>query len=155
LAASEPQLFFDDFEPGQIYKGERRLLDDATFRLFADLTGDAHPIHYDEEYAAATQFGARLAHGLLLVSMTALGAMPLSARLRDAMIAFGRVEAKFIKPVLIGTSVQNALEVIECRKLDEDKGWVVFKATLIDDSGDTVLAGRHEYLLKASPKGAV
>ena len=46
------------------------------FRAFADLTGDAHPIHYDPAYAAATRFGKPIAHGLLLAAYTALGATP-------------------------------------------------------------------------------
>ena len=44
------------------------------------MTGDAHPIHYDDDYAAKTRYGKRLAHGLLVMSMTALGATSMSPR---------------------------------------------------------------------------
>jgi 3-hydroxybutyryl-CoA dehydratase len=154
MTPSPPQLFFEDFEPGQVYLGAPHILDDGAFRLFAQLTGDAHPIHYDEDYARATRFGGRLAHGLLLVAMTALGATPLSAQLIDSMIAFGGIEAKFVKPVLLGGSVRNAMEVHHCKRVAADKGWVTFGVVLTDDAGDQVLIGRHEYLLGTRRGGA-
>jgi hypothetical protein len=43
----------------------------AAFSGFAALTGDAHPIHYDEGYAAQTRFKRPIAHGLLLMALTA------------------------------------------------------------------------------------
>lgn len=82
------QLWLEDFRPGDRYMGRSRLIDDRSFGLFAETTGDAHPIHYDDAYAASTPLGGRVAHGLLVMSMTALGAAPLSTRLEASMIAF-------------------------------------------------------------------
>jgi 3-hydroxybutyryl-CoA dehydratase len=75
---AEPQLFANDLVVGQTFVGEPRIVEDEQFGLFACLTGDDHPIHYDDDFAAKTRFGKRLAHGLLLMSMTALG--PLRCR---------------------------------------------------------------------------
>ena len=36
---------------------------------FAELTGDYNPIHMDEEYAAQSIFGKRIAHGALSASL--------------------------------------------------------------------------------------
>jgi len=71
-------LFLDDFAPGQSFDGVARVLDEASFTKFAELTGDAHPIHYDADYAAKSKFGARVAHGLLVSSVSALGATAMS-----------------------------------------------------------------------------
>jgi len=35
-----------------------KTLTDAHFMFFAGMTGDAHPIHYDDEYAKKTRYGA-------------------------------------------------------------------------------------------------
>ena len=81
LDTDESQLYFDDFALGERFRSPGRTLGDAHFLMFAGLTGDNHPIHYDEEYARQTRFGGRVAHGLLVMAMTAVGASPLSPRL--------------------------------------------------------------------------
>jgi acyl dehydratase len=43
------QYFFEDFRPGQRFPGRPHTLDEAAFRMFAQMTGDAHPLHYDAE----------------------------------------------------------------------------------------------------------
>jgi acyl dehydratase len=81
------QLFLDDFSAGQTYPGQPRTITKDDILSFAALTGDAHPIHYDDEYAKSTRFGRPIVHGLHLMALTALGATPLSAQLTDSMIA--------------------------------------------------------------------
>ena len=67
------QIFADDLTVGEfIDAGPPRIVSLAKFLDFAAMTGDAHPLHYDEQYAAATRFGRPLAHGLLLMSFSAL-----------------------------------------------------------------------------------
>ena len=68
----------DELQPGQVFASPSKTLTDAHFLFFSGLTGDNHPIHYDVEYARTTRFGKPLAHGLLLASLTALGASPAS-----------------------------------------------------------------------------
>ena len=58
---ADDQLFLEDFALGQVYPGTTTLLDDAAFTGFAAITGDDHPIHYDDAYAARTKYGKRLA----------------------------------------------------------------------------------------------
>src|SRR5215475_9707434 len=96
------QLYFDDFTLGERFRSPGRTLGDAHFLLFAGLTGDNHPIHYDEDYARRTQFGARVAHGLLVMAMSALGASAYAQRLEASMIAFVEQGCRFRKPVLLG-----------------------------------------------------
>jgi 3-hydroxybutyryl-CoA dehydratase len=146
------QYWFEDFIPGRQFSGTARALDDAAFRLFAQMTGDAHPIHYDAEYAKKTPFGKPLAHGLLLMSMTALGASPLSAHVEDSMVAFLEQGGKFLKPVLVGDTVTPLLEVEETRPTSNPANGIVrFAARLTNQRGEAVLAGFHTYLIKRRP----
>ena len=71
--------YWEDFHVGDTFAIPAKTLTDAHFRCFAELTGDQHPIHYDDEYAKTTRFGKRVAHGLLLTALTAVGASPLSS----------------------------------------------------------------------------
>ena len=146
------QYWFEDFTPGRQFQGTIHCLDDASFRLFAQMTGDAHPLHYDAEYAKKTPFGKPLAHGLLLMSMTALGASPLSAHVEDSMVAFLEQGSKFLKPVLVGDTVVPVLQVEEARPTSSPANGIVrFAARLTNQRGEVVLAGFHTYLIKRRP----
>ncbi len=147
------QLWFEDFAPGQRYAGALHLLDAAAFAQFAQLTGDAHPIHYDEEYARDSRFGARVAHGLLLASVCALGATPLSARLRDAMVAFLEQGLRHTKAVLIGESVRPVFTVEQLQSQPgASAGRLRFRLHLENGAGEVVAEGFHDYLLRRRPK---
>jgi len=75
------------------------------------MTGDHHPIHYDDTYAKTTRFGQRVTHGLLVTAMTAVGASTLSPRLEGSLVAFVEQSSRFLKPVLIGDTIMSELEV--------------------------------------------
>jgi 3-hydroxybutyryl-CoA dehydratase len=148
-AEAEPQLFADDLVIGQTFSGEPHTIGDEQFALFARLTGDDHPIHYDDAYAAKTRFGKRLAHGLLVLSMTALGATPLSRRLEDSMIAFAEQRCRFLKPVFVGDVVTSRFEVASVdRKPGRDSALVRFNTRLTNGVGEAVLEGEHTYFLR-------
>jgi 3-hydroxybutyryl-CoA dehydratase len=143
------QYWLEDFTPGRTFPGPSHRLDAEAFGMFAKMTGDAHPLHYDAEYAKKTAFGAPLAHGLLLMSMTALGATPLSAHVEDSMVAFLEQGGKFLKPVLLGDTVTPVMEVEEARPTRTPANGVVkFAVRLTNQRGEVVLAGFHTYLIK-------
>lgn len=141
------QLYLEDLNPGDRFEGETHALDEAAFAAFARLTGDAHPIHYDREYARATRFGERVAHGLLLVAMTALGATRLSARLRESMVALAEEGFRFRKAVLVGQAVRPVFTV---ESKDAARGRVRFRVELLNTAtGEAVAEGFHDYVLKS------
>lgn len=152
--ADASQLYADDFAVGQRFAGQSVVLGDAQFRQFAQLTGDRHPIHYDDAYAARTRFGKRLAHGLLVTAITALGATPLSDRLAEAMVAFLEQGMRFIAPALVGDRVTTGF-VVEAVALKPEKqtGVVTFSVAVVNEKGDTLASGFHRYLLRMRGTG--
>src|SRR5262245_59419229 len=141
------QLYFDDFKVGDRWQSPGRTVGDAHFVLFAGLTGDNHPIHYDEDYARRTPFGSRVTHGLLVMAMTALGASPMSARLEGSMIAFLEQGCRFLKPVLLNDTVHAEFEVVGLERKDK-RGVLRLGVKMLNQRGETVLEGHHVYLLK-------
>jgi 3-hydroxybutyryl-CoA dehydratase len=142
------QIFADDLTIGQTFVGEARRIGDDQFRAFADMTGDDHPIHYDDAYAAKTRFGKRLAHGLLVMSMTALGATAISRQIEDAMVAFVEEGARFLKPVFVGDTLTSRFEVTAVDpKPARGVALVRFNVSLSNDRNEIVLEGHHCYLL--------
>jgi 3-hydroxybutyryl-CoA dehydratase len=143
------QLYFEDFSPRQRFEGGSRTISEADVLAFSALTGDQHPIHYDAEYAKTTRFGRPIVHGLHLMSLTAVGATPLSAQLKESMIAFLQQGATFLKPVFVNDTVQSAFEVKEVeRKPDREWGHLTLSATLVNQRGETVLEAFHVYRLR-------
>jgi 3-hydroxybutyryl-CoA dehydratase len=149
MDAETTQLFLEDFRAGQMFPGRQRKITDADVRSFAAMTGDAHPLHYDDEYAKGTRFGRPIVHGLHLIALTALGAAPLSGRLEQAMIAMLEQQAWFRKPVFKDDTVRSQfeIEVVEHRP---GSGWgkLKIKVRLLNQHGETVLEGRHVYRVR-------
>jgi len=82
---------------------------------FAHLTGDTHPLHTDPEWAARSQFGEQIAHGLLVLSF-AIGLLPFE---RKRIVALRRVrDAVFKRPVKIGDTVTVEGEIVRTTELD-------------------------------------
>ena len=132
----------DELQPGQVFTSPSKTLTDAHFLFFSGLTGDNHPIHYDVEYARTTRFGKPLAHGLLLASLTALGASPASPHI-DGFV-FVEQGSRFLKPVAVGDTIQPRLTVE--RVWQEGRRRFVRLATAITNQRDeTVLEGFHLY----------
>ena len=55
------------------------MADDVAIRAFADVSQDHNPVHVDDEYAAASPFRSRIAHGALLgawISATIANELP-------------------------------------------------------------------------------
>jgi 3-hydroxybutyryl-CoA dehydratase len=136
--------------PGLQFQGEPVVLSSQHFSGFAGLTGDAHPLHYDEAYAAHTRFKRPVAHGLLLMALTALGATIMSRRLEAAMIAFVDQDAKFLRPAFVGDRVY-AQFTVEARDMKPSKGTAIVRLAiqLLNEAQEPLLEGHHTYLIRS------
>jgi acyl dehydratase len=143
--------YLEDFQVGDTFHSPAKTMTDAHFLCFAGLTGDQHPIHYDDEYAKTTRFGKRVAHGLLLTALTAVGASTLSSVLEGSMVAFVEQSARFLTPVLIGDTITPELEVSEVIP-KTDVGLLRLTTRVKNQRGETVLEGMHAYLIKKRPR---
>ncbi len=136
---------------GEIFDGPSKTLTDAHFLLFSGVTGDVHPLHYDIEYAKSTRFGKPVAHGLLLASLTALGAS--SGRDRCEGFVFHEQGCRYLKPAFVGDTLQPRLEVERIWR-DGHRQFCRFKATVVNQEGQTLLEGFHIYrMLEAATPG--
>ena len=113
---------------------ERTITDDDIVR-FAEVSGDRNPVHLDEEYAARSPFGQRIAHGFLVGSLisAAIG-MDLPG---PGSIYLGQT-LKFVAPVHIGDTVTVSVEVIKVR---EDKRLITLRTDCTNQNGALVITG--------------
>ena len=125
---------FDELEIGQ--KAEyTRLITEEEILLFAKVSGDTNPIHLDEEYAATTQFGGRIAHGMLTGALiSAAVALNLPG---PGSVYLGQT-MKFRAPVMINDTLTVKIEVISKR---EGKNIAELDCNVVNQHGKTVVKG--------------
>lgn len=84
------------------------VIEAADIDAFAAATGDENPIHLEEEYAAETMFGGRIAHGILTAGVVsaALAALP-------GDVIYLSQDLAFEAPVRPGDEVRATVEVRE------------------------------------------
>lgn len=108
--------------------------DDIT--LFATVSGDVNPVHLDDEFAATTPFGKRIAHGMYT---GALVSAALAIELPGPGTIYMGQELKFKAPVFIGDTITVELEVDTIRA---EKAIVGLLCSCTNQDGTVVAAGK-------------
>src|SRR5437764_879957 len=117
----EPALApdFDALTVGDRFATRGRTVTEADVASFAALTGDMHPQHTDAVWAAKSPFGARIAHGMLVVSY-AVGLLALDP---ERVIALRRVrQAVFKRPVMVGDTIRAEAKVDSLEAVRDELG---------------------------------
>lgn len=89
----------------------RRVFSDRDIRTFADCSGDRNPVHLDEDFAATTRFGGRIAHGMLCGSTFST----IFATCLPGCI-YANQSLRFVAPVYIDDYVTARVEVTRVLK---------------------------------------
>lgn len=129
-----------DLQIGDKFSTTKQITDEV-IRAFADLSGDFNPIHLDEEFAKQTQFGKRIAHGMI---SGALISAVLGNEFREKKIVYLSQTMKFIAPVFIDDTVTATATVIDIR---QDKPIVTVETVCTNQSGEKVVIGEGKIML--------
>lgn len=122
-----------------------KVVTQAQIKKYARASGDFNPIHIDYEFAASTQFGGTIAHGMMV-----------AATISEMMAAaFGRnwpesgsMKIRFRSPVKPGQRIRTQGSV---RRIDAANGISRISCTVsvVKDDGETAIAGQAEVRLAA------
>lgn len=108
--------------------------DKQSVKLFAELTGDYNPIHFDEAYAEKTIFKKPIVHGpLVLTLITTLFAKELPG---PGSVYLSH-EIKFIRPVYYDDVITAILEVTDI----SSKGHVFISTICKNQKNEIVIEG--------------
>ncbi len=145
-------LYFEDFSVGQKITTVGRTVSEADIMNFAGLSGDSNPIHTDSEYSKGTQFGQRVAQGILGLSI-ASGLAWRTGVLEGTVVAFREIKDwTFVKPIFIGDTIHAEMNVTETKALPRVGGGLV---TILFDvknqSAETVMEGTWTVLVLSKP----
>jgi acyl dehydratase len=145
----KPAFYFEDFEIGDTFTTPSRTVGLAEIATFAGLSGDYNPIHTDAVFSESSQFGQRIAHGVLGMSIltgliTRLGVFEAST-----IALLGIEEWRFRGPVFDGDTV-HAEVFIEDKTLTSDgrRGVLRRRYQLVNQRGEVVQEGVMPLLVK-------
>lgn len=132
---------FEDLELG-ISASVSRTVSEADILMFAGVSGDTNPVHLDQEFAASTMFGGRIAHGMLSAGLISA---VFGTRLPGPGSIYLSQTLKFKAPVKIGDTVVARVTV---KELKTEKRRAVF-STVCSVGSTVVLDGEAELLIPA------
>ena len=146
-------LYFEEFTLDQKLTTLPRTVTEGDIVNFAGLTGDYNQIHTDAHFAASTQFGQRIAHGLLGLSV-AVGLLMRTGVLEGTVIAFREInEWKFIKPVFIGDTIHALMEVKELKAMPRIGGGLAMVGIEVQNhKNEQLMKGTLTLLVASKPK---
>ncbi len=124
----------EDFEPGQ-RASFTKTFSEEDVRRFIEITGDVNPLHVDDAFAAETQFGRRVVHGMLSASIfsTMVGML-----LPGAGAIYRSQTLRFLLPVYVGDTVTAHFVV---RSVDRARHRLEIDTWIENEAGQRVIEG--------------
>lgn len=131
--------YYEDFVIGDVYEHRPgRTITETDNTWFTLLTMNTHPLHFDAEYAKASEFGKRLVASPLTVSL--MVGMSVTDTSQKAIANLGWTDIELTSPVFIGDSLYSESEVLDKResKSRPTAGIVTIKTTGLNQDGKIV-----------------
>jgi len=102
--------------------------------LYAAITGDFNPVHFDPVYSAQTRFKGPIAHGMLAAGLVS---GLIGMKLPGPGTVYLQQTLNFLAPVKVDDVITACVEVVTLL----EKNRVRFKTTCINQEDDMVLEG--------------
>ncbi|MDR2254416.1 MAG: hypothetical protein LBE25_00150 [Arthrobacter sp.] len=142
-----PEHYWDDLRQGDVIDAPGITVSEAHLVNWAGLTGDLVSLHLDAEYASSTDFGQRITHGPLTLSLS-LGLMTQTGYFTHVVAWLGLDEVRAQAPVFIGDTLSVSAEVIEARLTSRpDRGLWALRYTVLKQDGTRVMTFESRFLI--------
>lgn len=149
---------YEDLYAGMRFRSPGRTITDADLVGFAGLTGDYSELHTSDVYARSSQFGRRVAHGMLGLAYAHGLMWARTGELRETAVAFlGISDWRFVGPIYVGDTIFVNYVLAELRDSKSRPGQAIatFDVELVKQDGSVVQRGRKALLLSKEPLEAV
>jgi acyl dehydratase len=149
---------YEDLFIGMGFRSPGRTITDADLIGFAGLTGDFSELHTSDVYAKSSQFGQRVAHGMLGLAYAHGLMWARTGELRETAIAFlGITDWKFAGPIYVGDTifVNYTLADLRDSKSRPTQAIASFDVEVVNQDGTVVQRGRKALLVSKVPLAAV
>src|ERR1700683_2353649 len=127
--------YYEDFEIGDIYEHRPgRTISETDNTWFTLLTMNQHPLHFDQVYAAKSEFGRPLVNSCLTLSSVA--GMSGSDVSQKAIGNLGWNDIKLTAPVFVGDTIYAESEVLSKRESASRPGQCLVTVRTIGKKAD-------------------
>ena len=107
--------YFEDFNIGDIYEHRPgRTISETDNTWFTLLTMNTHPMHFDKEYAKASEFGKVIVCSPLTVAL--MVGMSVTDVSQKAVANLGWTDIRMTHPLFVGDTLTAESEVLEKRE---------------------------------------
>jgi 3-hydroxybutyryl-CoA dehydratase len=144
----DSKLRLSDIRPGFAYTTPGLVVTETHIVNFAGLSGDFFDVHMDDAFARSVGFEARVAHGLLCLSL--IDGLKNRSMARFDAIASLEWSYRFRKPVYAGDRIEARIRVLDARPTSRPGSGIVrlgFEVT--NQHGDIVQDGINTLMVKA------
>ncbi len=139
---------YEDFAEGEILESRGRTVTETDIVNFCGVSGDFIPFHTDDEAAKRSMFGARIAHGALIFSIST-GLWTQLDALHDSVLAFYGIDRmRFTKAVYIGDTIRVTKKVVAKQERSAESGLVTFETTVLNQKRETVLVYADKLVIR-------
>jgi acyl dehydratase len=145
--------WFEELTPGLLIDhAVTRTITEADNTLFSAMTMNPQPLHLDESFAEASEFGTRVVNSLLTLSLL-IGLSVYETTHGTTVANLGFVEVAFPAPVVAGDSIRAQSEVVSQRRSASrpSQGIVVFEHRAFNQRGTLVATCRRTALMWCRP----
>jgi itaconyl-CoA hydratase len=140
--------YYEDFVVGDVYEHRpARTISETDNTWFTLLTMNTHPMHFDAEYAKASEFGRCIVCSPLTVAI--MVGQSVSDVSQKAIANLGWDEIKLTHPLYAGDTLSSASEVLDKRESASrpGAGLVTVKTTGFNQQGTVVCHFRRTMLI--------
>jgi acyl dehydratase len=149
---------FEDLHEGMRFRSPGRTITEADLMSFAGLTGDHSELHTSDVYARASEFGQKVAHGMLGLAYAHGLMWARTGELRETAIAFlGISDWRFVGPIFVGDTifVNYVLAQLRDSRSRPTQAIANFDVEVVKQDGVVVQKGRKALLVSKVPLEAV
>ncbi len=143
--------YLEDFEIGDVYEHRPgRTITESDNTWFTLLTMNQHPLHFDAEYAAKSEFGKPLVNSCLTLSIVA--GMSVSDISQKTIANLGWDKIQLTAPVFVGDTIYAESEVLAIResKSRPNQGIVTVRTTGMKQDGAEFISYERTMLIPQS-----
>ncbi|MBI1188617.1 MAG: MaoC family dehydratase [Alphaproteobacteria bacterium] len=142
--------YFEDFNVGDVYEHRPgKTVTEYDNHLFTLMTLNTHPMHFDAEFAKASEFKQNLVVSPYTLAL--LIGMSVTDCSQKAIANLGMDEVKFTAPVFAGDTLYGESEVLDKResKSRPGQGIVTIRTIGKNQRGETVCSFKRNMLVAA------
>ena len=142
--------YFEDFKVGDVYEHRPgKTVTEYDNHMFTLMTMNTHPMHFDAQFAAASEFGRNIVVSPYTLAL--LIGMSVTDCSQKAIANLGMEEVRFTHPVFAGDTLYGESEVLDKResKSRPGQGVVTIRTIGKNQSGQVVCTFVRNMLIPA------